>query len=55
MNKKVHKLRNELTKVNRQLLLAREYSTQATVINYIDAAISHICSIGDKLEDKEEK
>lgn len=52
MNENVHKLRNELTKVNKQLLLAREYSTQPTVINYIDSAISHICSIGDKLEDK---
>lgn len=45
----IHKLRHELTKVNKTLLQARAYATQPSVLELIDRAVIEICSIGDGL------
>ena len=49
----IHDLRNELTKINRHILLARTYCTQPTVLEILDRTISDICTIGDQFGLKE--
>ena len=56
MEMSVHAMRHRLNKLNKSVLLIREVSTQATVINMLDALIIDICSLGDNLDkDTKEK
>jgi hypothetical protein len=51
----VHDILHRLTQINRRILMAKTYCTQAAVDQELNGIISDICNLGDELNNKSKR